>query len=120
MITLIVRSAGCGIRGQLFDGVIDGRQVVTRSTQPLLDACRVLIADGNEPATRIVMRHAATPDVDALCSTVGAAAGLTVKDDSVGKPVFRPWSPSPFDRRAAVPVTAERGETDLLATLPAA
>jgi hypothetical protein len=27
-------------RGQLFDGAVDGRLVVARSTQPLLDACR--------------------------------------------------------------------------------
>jgi hypothetical protein len=42
-------------RGQLFDGAVDGRVLVTRSTQPLLDGCRVLIGEGIDPAIRIVM-----------------------------------------------------------------
>ncbi len=89
-------------RGQLFDGAVDGLAIVTRTTQPLMDAARVLLGDGTAPATPLALRHAGSA-ADALRSTVGAAAGLTIKDDSVGKPVFRQWSPSPFNGGTAVP-----------------
>jgi hypothetical protein len=55
------------------------RVLVASSRQPFLDAARVLLADGCDPATVIVMRHAAS-DFDALRSTVGFAAGLVVED----------------------------------------
>jgi hypothetical protein len=54
----------------------------------MLDAARVLLAEGVDPATPIAMRHAGA-NHDALRSTVGAAAGLTVKDGSTGRPGFR-------------------------------
>jgi hypothetical protein len=86
-------------RGQLFDGKVDGRTVVKRSTTPFCDAARVLLAEGIKPDTVLVMRHAGSL-ADALGSTVGAAAGLTVADDNGGKPVFRTWKP--YDAGSAV------------------
>jgi hypothetical protein len=97
--------------GQLFDGAVDGRLVVAGSTRPLLDACRVLIFKGIDPAARVVMRHAGSA-TDALITTVGAAAALTVEEgDGVAR--FRPWKPfsrwdgppeiARSDRAAAVP-----------------
>jgi hypothetical protein len=83
-------------RGQLFDGKVDGRTVVKRSTTPFCDAARVLLAEGIKPDTVLVMRHAGSL-ADALRSTVGAAAGLTVADDKGGKPIFTKWSP--YDAR---------------------
>jgi hypothetical protein len=77
-------------RGQLFDGKVDGRIVVKRSTTPFCAAARVLLAEGVDPATKLVMRHEGSPH-DALRSTVGVAAKLTVADSSTGKPVFVPW-----------------------------
>src|SRR5262249_28747490 len=59
------------------------------------DAARVLLAEGADPAARFVMRHANSA-TDAMRSTVGAAAKLTVSDDGGGKPIFKPWSP--YDR----------------------
>jgi hypothetical protein len=79
-------------RGQLFDGAVDGRMIVTRSTQPLLDGCRVLIGEGIDPVSRVVMRHAGS-DKDALRSTVGAAAKLTVSDSDTGRPKFKTFKP---------------------------
>ncbi len=35
-------------RGQLFDGAVDGREIITRSTQPLLDAGRMPAEQGKE------------------------------------------------------------------------
>jgi hypothetical protein len=70
----------------LFDGKVEGRFVVERSTTPLCDAARVLLAEGIKPDTVLVMRHAGSI-ADALRSTVGAAAGLTVRQDN-GPPGF--------------------------------
>jgi hypothetical protein len=84
-------------RGQLFDAAIDDTIVVRRSTQPFLDGCRTLIAAGADPDTPVAMRHAGS-DHDALTSTVGAAAKLTVEEGDRA-PYFRQWEPSP---RAAV------------------
>jgi hypothetical protein len=84
-------SKACSTRGQLFDGHVGDRLVVSRSTQPLLDACRVLTGEGVDPSTRVVMRHEGQ-DYDALRSTVGAAAKLRVAE-ARGRPVFRDWVP---------------------------
>jgi hypothetical protein len=84
-------------RGQLFDSKVDGRSVVKRSTTPFCDAARVLLAEGADPSTKLVMRHEGSSH-DALRSTVGAAAKLTVVDDKGGKPIFTKWSP--YDARS--------------------
>ena len=39
------------IRGQLFDGKVEGRRIVRRSTTPFCDAARILLAEGIDPAT---------------------------------------------------------------------
>jgi hypothetical protein len=96
-------------RGQLFNGMIDGREIVSRSTQPLLDGARVLLAEGLDPATRIVMRHAGAA-VDALRSTVGATALVSVREGE-RVPQFTPWKPSPH-----AAVTPPMRQTELAAT----
>jgi hypothetical protein len=101
-------------RGQLFDAAVDGRVITKRSTIPLLEAARVLAGEGVAPRTRLVMRHAGS-GIDAAVTTVGYAAGRTVTDDSVGKPVFRAWTPSPFDGGSAVPVKAPMRQTEEVA-----
>jgi len=74
--------------------MVGDRRIVERSPQPFVDAARVLVDEGIDPSTPIVMRHGGSPH-DALRSTVGEAARLTVLDTAQGKPVFRPWRPSP-------------------------
>jgi hypothetical protein len=101
-------------RGQLFDGKVDGRCIVERSTTPLCDAARVLFAEGVDPGTRIVMHHANSPH-DALRSTIGAAAKLTVVDDRGGKPIFAKWSP--YEARRSTMVGPPMRETDSAAVL---
>lgn len=76
-------------RGPLFDGAIDGRIVVCRSTQPLLDGCRALLAEGVDPTTPISMRHVGS-EIDALTSTVGKAAALTIEEGD-GPIRLRSW-----------------------------
>jgi hypothetical protein len=90
-------------RGQLFDGKVDGRWIAKRSTTPFCDAARVLLAEGVRPETVLVMRREGSPH-DALRSTVGAAAGLTVADDTGGKPAFR--TRKPYDAGSAVAVAS--------------
>jgi hypothetical protein len=79
-------------RGQLFDAHVNGRCIVQRSTTPFCDAARVLLQDGIDPATPLVMRHG-YDGCDALRATVGVAAGLTVSDDRLGRPVFAKHKP---------------------------
>jgi hypothetical protein len=93
-ITLTI-TPSCDDEGRPRPGRYDaavGRTLVTSSTTPLLDAARVLAAEGVPPDTRLAMRHAGA-DHDALTSTVGAAARFRVQEGSSGKPVFRPWVP---------------------------
>jgi hypothetical protein len=86
----------CTDRGPLFDARIGDRVVVQRTLQPLLDACRVLIAEGVDAKTRVVMRHEGRAD-DALRARVGVAAGLTVSEPSHGRqmPRFGRYQPVP-------------------------
>jgi len=76
-----------GDRGR-FQAEIDGEVVVKSSRTPFLAAARFLKEYGVDPATKIVMRHQ-NSETDALISTVGVAADLTVAE--TGKPIFAKW-----------------------------
>jgi hypothetical protein len=89
-------------RGPLYDGKIYGRVVITRSTQPLCDACRVLIAEGMAPDTRIIMRHEGS-NIDCLISTVGAAAKITIKEGE-HRPMPVRWQERPNSISGSAPV----------------
>jgi hypothetical protein len=71
--------------------MVDGRLVVSRSTQPMLDSAGVLLAEGADPTGKLVRRQEGQ-DYDALRSTIGAAAKLRVTEDR-GRPIFRDWAP---------------------------
>jgi hypothetical protein len=86
-----------------------GRLLVESSNTPFLDAARVLAGEGVDPATRIVMRHEGK-DCDALTSTVGAAAKLTVKESTRdGKPRFGDWHPYGGPGAPVAPPMSETG-----------
>jgi hypothetical protein len=74
-----------GRRGK-FAARLDGRLLVRSSRTPFLDAARALIAEGVDPSTVLVTRHAGS-EVDALRARLGVAAGLTVREDR-GAPEF--------------------------------
>ena len=95
-------------RGLLFDARLEGeeRVLVRRTHQPLLDASRVLRADGIDPQTRIILRRAGSHS-DALISSVGGAAKLRVKEDA-GQPRFRSWTPFPSARSSRPCVCRKR------------
>jgi hypothetical protein len=99
MIVLIVSLAGYTTRGPVYDGTMDGATIVTRSTTPFFDAARVLLAKGMAPDMALVMRHAGAHH-DALRSTVGKAAGLSV-ENSGGKAAFRTYKPDGRFRAAS-------------------
>ena len=91
MLRVILRPAfnrhGARLHGK-FVVTLDGRQLCI-SRQPLLDAARVLIKEGVDPATPIATRHAGA-GFDAMTSTVGAAAKWTVRENETQSPTLRP------------------------------
>ena len=97
--TFILRPAfnrhGARLHGK-FLVTLDGRQLCI-SRQPLLDAARVLLADGVDPETSIATRHAGA-GFDAMTSTVGAAAKWTVKENEIQSPHFVRWEAFPASR----------------------
>ena len=72
-----------------FVATLAGRQLCT-SREPLLAASRVLLAEGVAPESPIATRHAGA-DFDAMMSTVGAAAGLTVSEGNTRSATFAPY-----------------------------
>jgi hypothetical protein len=66
------RVRACGRRGLLFDAKIGERVLVHRTIQPLLDACRVLIAEG---CTRGPDRHASREQRDGRFARQGGYRG---------------------------------------------
>jgi hypothetical protein len=85
-----------------FTARCDGR-LLCRSRQPLLDGARELIASGYPADTIIVMRHAGS-EIEALRSTIGAAALLRVAEGDRGAPRLRPWVARPL-RQGSPPIT---------------
>jgi hypothetical protein len=81
--------------GDPLPGIYDSRlmpegRVLCTSRQPLLDAARVLIAEGHHPSAPIVMRHDGS-GVDSFRTTLGKAASLTVEEDAVRGPRLKRW-----------------------------
>jgi hypothetical protein len=79
-------------RAGMFEACIDGR-LICISRQPLLDASRLLLAEGLDPDIHLVMRHLGSAE-DSLSANIGRAAQLTVEHTAFGKPVLRPYKGS--------------------------
>ena len=80
-----------------------GRQLLAGSQQPLLDSARALLAEGHAVDAVLVMRHRGS-SIDALRSTIGVAAALTVTDSRHGTPTFRAFRRGPAGVVAAPPM----------------
>lgn len=89
VITVSPARDGGGRPSGLLSATVD-RTIVAASATPLADAARALLAEGTPADTVLVMRHAGK-DHDAVRTTVGAAAALTVRDSAIGKPRFTRW-----------------------------
>jgi hypothetical protein len=85
MIRIDVRPAN---RRGMYTAAIAGRDLCT-SRQPFLDSARVLLGEGADPRTELVMRR--ENGTISLTSTVGYAAELTVEDGQDGVPRFRSY-----------------------------
>ena len=101
-ITLIIRpycspQTGKRVQGQ-FETRLDGC-LICISHQPLLDAARVLAADGVDPATPIAVRHEGIA-YDAL-------RWKSFPRSDVGAPVRFERDPAPDTRRSAERIHAE-------------
>jgi hypothetical protein len=103
MLTITVSPAG---RGKFTAHLREGRQLCQRTFAPFLAAARQLLADGRDPDTKIIMRHAGS-DIICLTSTIGVAAKLSVKEDR-GRLQFVPWEPFPRRVKATASEKAER------------
>ena len=93
-----------------FVATLAGRQLCT-SREPLLDASRVLLAEGVAPETPIAARHAGT-GFDAMTSTVGAAAKWTVRENETEGPRFVRWKAFSRDAVEALERFDERPAPD--------
>jgi hypothetical protein len=101
-----------------FVATLDGRQLCI-SRQPLLDAARVLINEGIDPATPIATRHAGA-DFDAMTSTVGTVAKWTVREDSTMSPTLVRWKAFSRDDVQSPMRSGERPVPDTLEMRPGA
>ena len=72
-----------------FVASLDGRRLCV-SPEPLLASARVLLAEGIDPETPVAIRHAGA-DFDAMISTVGVAAALTVREGNKAGPTLVRW-----------------------------
>jgi len=102
MPTVIVIVAPIVTRSGYYTARCNGR-LLCRSRQPLLDGARELLASGYPADTIIVMRHAGSA-VEALRSTIGAAARLTVETSEH----FRHWR-GPRTRGAGPSIAPREG-----------
>ena len=69
----------------------DGRSLTSR--QPLLDAARVLLADGENPNAILEMRWANNPGTVAASCRIGSAGKLSVRENRQAGPVFGRYEP---------------------------
>lgn len=81
----------------------DGRLLVSSSSTPFCAAARVLLDEGIDPATCLIMRHERS-DTIALAAQLGSAAKLTI-DENNGT-IFARWKP--FLRSAVSPAIASK------------
>ena len=85
-----------------FDAALGTTVIVAATRQPLLDGARALLERGADPDTTIILKHIGS-EVESLRGRIGAAAKLTVDEDST--PRFKRWKP--FSRGAVQPSVRE-------------
>lgn len=91
MHTVTVTVAPIPSRPGYYTALVDGC-LLCRSRQPFLDGARRLLASGYPADTIIIMKRAGSV-IEALHSTVGRAAALTVSEEAYRPPRFKRWRP---------------------------
>jgi hypothetical protein len=66
-------------------------RILCVSRTPFFDSARRLAAEGYDPNTNLIQRHAGS-DTDSISAQIGAAASLTVEETAYG-PKLRRWKP---------------------------
>lgn len=95
--TVVITIEPVGRHGR-FRARLDERVIVAATTQPFLDAARILIAKGCDPSAVIEMRRAGSTDFD-LRGPLGVAARLDIKDGKFVKYRPRPEGGGKADAR---------------------
>lgn len=91
-IEIVISSPDHGITWNAWLG---DEQILAGVHTPVFDACRVLLARGVDPSTKVASRHAGQP-YRSLTTTVGYGAAHRVAEDANG-PRLRPFKPfKPF------------------------
>jgi hypothetical protein len=96
-------------RGPLYNACFEGEPILSGSSEPFLEACRILKARGLSGPVELWDETRPFPR---MRSTIEAAAWLTVEEGD-GRPRFRRWRPNP---RARVGGEAVEGEIALPGT----
>jgi hypothetical protein len=93
-----------GLHPYDFDCWLEDGQLLCTSRQPFLQATRVLIALGHDPATTLAMRHNDSK-VESLRARLGVAASLSVDEHNGTR--FVSWKPFPAEKQVQLPETKE-------------
>lgn len=80
--------------GGLYHARLHGRHI-TKSYTPLFSAARILLSEGVSADEPLTLTHEGSETI-CMRTTVGAAARLTVRDNSSGFG-FRPYRPGPSE-----------------------
>jgi hypothetical protein len=92
--------------GSKFAVRCDDRLLIKSTRQPLLDGARVLLDQGIDPDTTVVLRHDGS-SADSLTAKLGAAARLTV-EETAHRPAFRSYRMASRGAVDAPPVRRKR------------
>jgi len=89
VVVIEVQEKGQGV----YEARVDGRFLCS-SGQPFCDAARVLLSEGTDPRTRIVMRRKGS-SWDCLGGVLGRVAKMSVCEPTKEKAHFIRWRPFP-------------------------
>ena len=69
------------------------RVLIERTSEPLFNSARALLAEGHDPDTTLVMSRATTPDRVDMSGRLGRAATMMVIEGRTSGPRFGKWTP---------------------------
>jgi hypothetical protein len=92
--------------GYTWDAWMGDEQILRGASEPLFDACRVLLKRGVDPKTRVATRHAGQP-YRSLTTTVEYGAAHRVSDDG-GTLVFKKFELNNNDGRGEPAIEREQ------------
>lgn len=89
-LTILIEPSGIGDRGQRYRVTFAGRVLLQSAREPLLEACRALVAHG--VTGRLEMWRRGKDHYD-MALDVERGARLTVAETAEAGPAFREWKP---------------------------